>query len=82
MRGRRSADLPLVADLLARLRPYEVQGVVCRCCRRFATEEQAEAARWTYWGGAAGERFAWCPKCAEQEYGVPIAHEPSESRRH
>jgi hypothetical protein len=78
MRGRQKADLPLVADLLARLHPYEAQGVVCRRCRAWVTEEEAQAARWTYWGGAAGEIYPCCPECAEQEFGLPLVHDTGE----
>jgi hypothetical protein len=72
MRGRQKAEMPLVADLLARLQPYKAQGVVCRRCRTWVTEEEAQATSWSYWGGVAGEIYPCCPECAKHEYGLPL----------
>lgn len=70
MRGRRKGEPPLVADLLERLQPYTAQGMVCRRCRRWATEEEAEATHWSYWPTGAGEAYPYCPECALHEFGT------------
>ncbi len=70
MRGRRKAEPPLVADLLERLQPYSAQGTVCRGCRRWATEREAEAAGWSSWADASGKPHPYCPACSQREFGA------------
>ncbi len=75
MRGRQKAEPPLVADLLQRLQPYSARGVVCRRCRAWATEGEAETAGWSSWADASGRLQRYCPACAQQEFGTlrPLA---------
>lgn len=76
MRGRRKAEPQLVTDLLARLQSYNVQGVVvCKGCRRWTTEEEAQAGRW-YSDGATDVASFYCPECLEREFGIPTSAAP------